>query len=208
VGSPSARTAPLRAPAAERRRARGHARDPRGRGRRRRRQGRRRPPPPALRPASQDRAGHAPSTSAREPAPDRRRRSRIAPSRTRAASRSTRRTYGPAKRPASRSGRRRADRAGRARRDMLRTAPAPDARRLRSGPGEATGARPRDRRYAAGSNDSVPTSRQIGAAASSSRRSSCASARSPGVLIGKKRPRGPRLGTSRYVVGRNTEASW
>ena len=71
------------------------------------------------------------------------------------------------------------------------------------------------RRYARRVNAFVPSSRQVrsalrqsGDAATSSRRSSCARARSAGVLIGEKRPRGPRRGTSRYCVGTIAETSW
>ena len=71
------------------------------------------------------------------------------------------------------------------------------------------------RRYARRVNAFVPSSRQVrsalrqsGDAATSSRRSSCARSRSAGVLIGEKRPRGPRRGTSRYCVGTIAETSW
>ena len=70
------------------------------------------------------------------------------------------------------------------------------------------------RRYARRVNAFVPSSRQVrsalrqtGDAATSSRRSSCARSRSAGVLIGEKRPRGPRRGTSRYCVGTIAETS-
>ena len=158
-------------------------------------------------------AFHAPSTPGRARVPSRRRRSPSARSRTRAASLRTRRSDAPATGPATRSGRTRAARAASTSWRSSRTALVPASRRSRT----ARGARDRARAPFEGTRAGVTTPQrsragsspdQIGDAETSSRRSSCARSRSAGVLIGEKRPRGPRRGTSRYCAGTNAETSW
>ena len=204
---------PWRATALGRRLAPTPARDRPGRAPARRRAPAARPRRGSRRPHGQVVAFHAPSRPERARVPSRRRRSPSARSRTRAACPRTRRSDAPATGPATRSGRRRAARAASTTWRSSRTALVPASRRSRT----ARGARGRARAPFDGTRAGVTTPRrsradsspdQTGDAETSSRRSSCARSRSAGVLIGEKRPRGPRRGTSRYCAGTNAETSW
>ena len=142
------------------------------------------------------------------PARARRRRSPSAPSRTRAFgpehSAQRRTGHGPGEPQRSHTGgARRVSDAG-----TRRRARDPAGSQTRSAPGAARSSTRTPSTLRGKRHGFVPSSCQIGDAETSSRRSSCARSRSAGVLIGKKRPRGPRRGTSRYGVGTNADTSW
>lgn len=134
-----------------------------------------------------------PSTPGRARAHARRTRWPSARSRTRDVGRHTLHTGVQATALAIHSVRRPAERAASVRRGTWRTGRPPARRRRHSARGEGDPAPARLER----TRERVTSSCQIGAEMSS-RRSLSERSRSAGVLIGRKRPRSPRRGTSRY----------
>jgi hypothetical protein len=211
--TPRSPRSPSRAPAQARRLAATRARDRPGPGPARRptaaRRPRRRRPPRLV----QADGVPAPSRRGRTLVPGRRRGSRRGRSRRRAAFPCTPHTAAPAMAPASHSARRRAAGVASGTRRISRRARCPAPRRSRTARVERDRAgAPSDGRPSGLTAPCQPCASslagQTGGAETSSRRSSWARSRSAGVLIGEKRPRGPRRGTSRYCAGTNADTSW